>query len=242
MDVLRFDEAAPDFALMGRRCCMAGRTRCIGLVVGALALCASSASARGLACVESADAVRRQYPGAWPSWTLRAAGQEGRKCWYASTRASAHDHNHLVVVGRGTEAAETIEPSTEGFETRHQIASPPQLMSDATRLGDALETRVRTADVGDGAAAVTGSIVSDPATHPADQITDRWPTRVDTRRAAAEATQGPEPVRQLSVAASAPAASDHLPVGGVLAIFAAGLVLASIAARFVFKLSKVLPI
>ena len=90
--------------------------------------------------------------------------------------------------------------------------------------------------------AVTGSIVSDPATHPADQITDRWPTRVDTRRAAAEATQGPEPVRQSSVAASAPAANDHLSVGGVLAIFAAGLVLASIAARFVFKLSKVLPI
>ena len=218
---------------------MASRTRCIGLVVVGLALWASSASARDLTCLESADAVRRQSAGAWPSWTFRAAGQESRKCWYASTRASAHNHHHLVAVGRSIEASETIEPSTEGLGTRHQIAPPPQLMSDATRFGNAPETRVRTADVGDGAAAVTGSIASDPATRPADQITDRWPTRVDTRRADTEPTQGPEPVRQLSAAASSPAADDRL---SLLAIFAAGLVLASIAARFVFKLSKVVPI
>jgi hypothetical protein len=220
---------------------MAGRTRCIGLVVVGLALWASSASARDLTCLESADAVRRQYPGAWPSWTFRAAGQESRKCWYASTRASAHNHNHLVAVGRSIEASEPMEPSTEGLGTR-QIAPPPQLMSDATQLRDAPETRARTADTGDGAAAVTGSIASVPATRSADQITDRWPTRVDTRRAEAEPTQGPEPVRQLSVAASAPVADDHLSVGRLLAIFAAGLLLASIAARFVFKLSKVVPI
>ena len=219
---------------------MAGRTRCIGLVIVGLALWASSASARDLTCLESADAVRRQYPGAWPSWTFRAAGQESRKCWYASTRASAHNHNHLVAGGRSIEASETIEPSTEGLGTRHQIAPPPQLMSDATRLGDAPETRV--ADAGDGAAAVTGSIASDPASRPADQITDRWPTRVDTRRTDAEATQGPEPGRQSSMAASAPAADDHLSLGGLLAIFASGVVLASIAARFVFKMSQVLPI
>ena len=50
--------------------------------------------------------------------------------------------------------------TTEGLGTRHQIAPrPPQLMSDATRLGDASETRVRMADAGEGSAAVTGSIV-----------------------------------------------------------------------------------
>jgi hypothetical protein len=37
-------------------------------------------------CFPSASAVRLQYPEAWPSWTLRAAGHEGTKCWYAATR------------------------------------------------------------------------------------------------------------------------------------------------------------
>jgi hypothetical protein len=223
---------------------MADRTRCIGLVVAGLALWASYASARDLTCLESADAVRRQYPGAWPSWTLRAAGQEGRRCWYASTRGGAHDHNHLVAVGRNTEAAETIEPSTEGFETRHQVASPPpQSMSDATRFENAPETRVRAADVGEGSAAVTGSIVSDPAAHPADQSSDLSPRRVVTLRVDAGTNLGLEPVRQLSVAAPAPAEEEYLPVWKMLAIFVAALLLASIVVRLVFiRSSKVFPI
>jgi hypothetical protein len=36
--------------------------------------------------------VRQDDPGAWPSWTLRALGHEGTKCWYAGTRATAHNH------------------------------------------------------------------------------------------------------------------------------------------------------
>jgi hypothetical protein len=40
-------------------------------------------------CLPSASAVRQDYPGAWPSWTLRALGHEGTKCWYAGTRATA---------------------------------------------------------------------------------------------------------------------------------------------------------
>jgi hypothetical protein len=214
---------------------MADRTRCIGLVVVGLTLWASSVSARDLTCLESADAVRRQYGGAWPSWTLRAAGQEGRKCWYASTRASAHGHNHLVAVSRSTEASETIEPSTEGFGTAHQIASlPPPLVRR-----DAPETSVRTADAGEGSVAVTAA-VSDPAAHPADKITDR--PLVDMPPANAGTNLGLEPVRQLSVAASALSGDEHLPVWKVLAIFLVALVLASIAVRLVFRSAKVLPI
>jgi len=211
------------------------RARCIGLVVVGLALWASSASAHDLACLESADAVRRQYPGAWPSWTLRAAGQASRKCGYASTRARAHDHNHLVAIGRSTEAAEAIDPATEGFEARYQIASPPQLMR-----GEAPETRVRTADAGEGAAAVTGSIVSDPDAHAADKIIDR--SLVDLPPADAGTNLGLEQVRQLSVTASTLAGDEHLPVWKMLAIFVVALVLASIAVRLVFRSSNVLPI
>jgi hypothetical protein len=43
-------------------------------------------------CFSSADQVRQESPGAWPSWTLRAPGHEGTKCWYSTTRAAAHDH------------------------------------------------------------------------------------------------------------------------------------------------------
>ncbi len=43
-------------------------------------------------CLPSASAVRENHPGAWPSWTLRALGHEGTRCWYAGTRATTHDH------------------------------------------------------------------------------------------------------------------------------------------------------
>jgi hypothetical protein len=43
-------------------------------------------------CFPSASAVRENRPGAWPSWTLRAPGHEGTRCWYAATRTTTHDH------------------------------------------------------------------------------------------------------------------------------------------------------
>jgi hypothetical protein len=33
-------------------------------------------------CFPSASAVRRDYPEERPSWTLRAPGHEGTRCWY----------------------------------------------------------------------------------------------------------------------------------------------------------------
>jgi hypothetical protein len=43
-------------------------------------------------CFPSASGVRQDHPAAWPSWTMRAPGHEGTKCWYPATRATAHDH------------------------------------------------------------------------------------------------------------------------------------------------------
>jgi hypothetical protein len=43
-------------------------------------------------CFPSASAVRQSHKGRWPSWTLRAPGHEGSRCWYAARRATAHDH------------------------------------------------------------------------------------------------------------------------------------------------------
>ena len=43
-------------------------------------------------CFASASEVRQEHPESWPSWTLRALGHEGTKCWYPTTRTLAHDH------------------------------------------------------------------------------------------------------------------------------------------------------
>jgi hypothetical protein len=51
--------------------------------------------ANAFVCLPSAEAVKEGDPTAWPSWTLRAPGFEGKKCWYASTRGAAHDHPNL---------------------------------------------------------------------------------------------------------------------------------------------------
>jgi hypothetical protein len=37
-------------------------------------------------CYPSASAVRQEHPQAWPSWTMRALGHEGARCWYPGTR------------------------------------------------------------------------------------------------------------------------------------------------------------
>ena len=48
-------------------------------------------------CFPSASTVRQEHPEAWPSWTLRAPGHEGTKCWYAATRATARDHQRAML-------------------------------------------------------------------------------------------------------------------------------------------------
>jgi hypothetical protein len=55
------------------------------------------ASLPASSCFSSASAVRQGQPGAWPSWTLRAPGHEGTKCWYAATRATARDHQRAML-------------------------------------------------------------------------------------------------------------------------------------------------
>jgi hypothetical protein len=47
------------------------------------------AASRDDSCLPSASAVRQNHPGAWPSWTLRAPGHEGTRCWYATGRTTA---------------------------------------------------------------------------------------------------------------------------------------------------------
>jgi hypothetical protein len=81
----------------------------------------------------SAEAVKQQDPAAWPSWTLRAPGSEGKKCWYASTRAAAHDHLKLPAHEPAVVISEPREPEPEvtGSATEFEQArtSAPNLNS-----------------------------------------------------------------------------------------------------------------
>jgi hypothetical protein len=63
-------------------------------------------SERDSSCFSSASAVRLEHPGGWPSWTLRAPGHEGERCWYVATRTTVHDHRSEM---RRTETAQTTE-------------------------------------------------------------------------------------------------------------------------------------
>ena len=51
----------------------------------------SAASEHDSTCLPSALAVLQNHPGGWPSWTLRAPGHEGTKCWYATIRTRASE-------------------------------------------------------------------------------------------------------------------------------------------------------
>jgi hypothetical protein len=63
---------APDKAIIGQGQSLAG-------------------SMQASTCFPSASAVRQDHPGAWPSWTLRALGHEGTKCWHPTNNAAARN-------------------------------------------------------------------------------------------------------------------------------------------------------
>jgi hypothetical protein len=47
---------------------------------------------RVFTCYTSPSTVRHEHPQAWPSWTLRALGHKGTRCWYPGTHPTAQDH------------------------------------------------------------------------------------------------------------------------------------------------------
>jgi hypothetical protein len=60
----------------------------------------AAASGYDPTCLPSASAVRQSHPQAWPTWTLRAPGHEGTKCWYATTRTADDDRRSEVAPRR----------------------------------------------------------------------------------------------------------------------------------------------
>jgi hypothetical protein len=64
-------------------------------------------------CLSSAEAVRKEYPGAWPSWTTHAADHKGTKCWFPAMREN--HSRHIETLLRKTaeaQASKTAEGQT----------------------------------------------------------------------------------------------------------------------------------
>ena len=71
--------------------------------------------ARASPCLSSAAAVRQEHPGSWPSWTLRAEGHEGVKCWFPTASAPGRDQTTRQIGPAETATAVRAgTPSTRG--------------------------------------------------------------------------------------------------------------------------------
>ena len=95
---------------------------CVASWIAASAVFANS-DANAFACLPSAEAVRQQDSAAWPTWTLRAPGFEGTKCWYASTRGAAHDHRSVPSREPATTA---VDAAAEPEPASAVVNAPPE--------------------------------------------------------------------------------------------------------------------
>jgi hypothetical protein len=75
------------------------------LLASPAALVPLSSSARASPCLSSAAAARQEHPGSWPSWTTRAEGHEGVKCWFPTTSAPGRDQTTRQMSPRETATA-----------------------------------------------------------------------------------------------------------------------------------------
>src|SRR5258708_36021044 len=66
-------------------------------------------------CLSSAEAVRQEYPGTWPSWTTHAANHKGTKCWFPAVREN--HSRHIETLLRKTAEAQTKEAQTKAAPT-----------------------------------------------------------------------------------------------------------------------------
>jgi hypothetical protein len=88
------------------------------LLASPAALVLFSSSVGASPCLSSASAVRQEHPDSWPSWTLRAEGHEGVKCWFPTTRAPGSDQTtRRISPGETAPADRASTPNTRNPAT-----------------------------------------------------------------------------------------------------------------------------
>src|SRR5262249_44626994 len=70
-------------------------------------------------CLSSAEAVRQEYPGSWPSWTTHAPNHKGTKCWFPAMREnhSRHIETQLRKTAEAAATNKTTETQTKTNKT-----------------------------------------------------------------------------------------------------------------------------
>ena len=63
-------------------------------------------------CLSSPEAVRQEYPGAWPSWTMQEPNHKGTKCWFPAMREH-HSRRIETSPQKTTAERHRIEPVVE---------------------------------------------------------------------------------------------------------------------------------
>jgi hypothetical protein len=81
-----------------------------------------SSSAEASPCLSSASAVRQEHPGSWPTWTLRAQGHEGVKCWFPTTGAPGRDQTTRQI--SPAETATAVRASTPNTRDPDNSGAP----------------------------------------------------------------------------------------------------------------------
>src|SRR5262249_36672083 len=74
-------------------------------------------------CLSSPEAVRKEYPGSWPSWTTHASDHKGTRCWFPAMREN-HSH-HIETQLRKTAEAQAKEAQTHKSPAEQRRQAEP---------------------------------------------------------------------------------------------------------------------
>jgi hypothetical protein len=135
-------------------------------------------------CLSSAEAVRKEYPGAWPSWTTHAPDHKGTRCWFPAMREN--HSRHIETLLRKTAEAQTKETQTKETQTREAPTkdAPANKTAEAQANKNPVERRQRSEAV------VNNKSAQDTALASASEMSELgWSFRSRTIKV------GPGPVR-----------------------------------------------
>jgi hypothetical protein len=95
-------------------------------------------------CLPSAEAVQKQYPGSWASWTTHAANHKGEKCWFPAMREN-HSRHVEAVLRRAAQTLMRKEAKRQQAESaatdRMQEETPVAFVAEMNGLGWSFRTR-----------------------------------------------------------------------------------------------------
>jgi hypothetical protein len=103
-------------------------------------------------CLPSAEAVRQEYPGAWPSWTMHEPNHKGVRCWFPAMRENHARHmegtpqRNAANTATTSSAASTAErrraePVSDSKDNKSPSETQQASASEMNTLGWSFRTR-----------------------------------------------------------------------------------------------------